>query len=130
MQTDAFGFTPQVSLPSDFMIDRNWNHIVGEQNVDVPGTPTVESHYRELCSDGYDNDGDTKIDVDDTDCVNGRELAFYTVEAFKFGKGENEFSFSLTGGIDEVINLNNLPPSVTVDQIEGSFICSNNYLDW
>lgn len=120
MQTDAFGFTPQVSLPSDFMIDRNWNHIVGEQNVDVPGTPTVESITENSCSDGYDNDGDTKVDVDDTDCVNGRELAFYTVEAFKFGKGENEFSFSLTGGIDEVINLNNLPPSVTVDQIEGA----------
>ena len=120
MQTDEFGFTPQVSLPSDFMIDRNWNHIVGEQNVDVPGTPEIESITENSCSDGYDNDGDTKVDVDDNDCVNGRELAFYTVEAFKFGKGENEFSFSLTSGIDEVINLNNLPPSVTVDQIEGA----------
>lgn len=120
METDAFGFTPQVSLPSDFMLDRNWNHIVGESNVDVPGTVAIENITENSCSDGYDNDGDTRVDNADNDCENGRELAFYTVEAYKFGKGENEFTFSLTGGIDEVINLQNLRPSVTVDQIDGA----------
>lgn len=120
LETDAFGFTEFVSLPSDFLIDRNWNHIVGDTAVDVPGTPTVESIDENSCADGYDNDGDTKVDTADEDCVNGREQAFYTVEAYKFGKGEKTFSFTLTGGVDDVINLDNLRPSVVVDQLDGA----------
>lgn len=120
LDTDPFGFTDFVSLPSDFLIDRNWNHVVGDTAVDVPGTPTVESIDENSCADGYDNDGDTKVDTDDEDCTNGREQAFYTVEAYKFGKGEKTFSFTLSGGVDDIINLDNLRPSVVVDQLDGS----------
>ena len=120
LETDAFGFTDFVSLPSDFLIDRNWNHVVGDTAVDVPGTPEVEAIDENSCADGYDNDGDTKVDTADEDCANGREQAFYTVEAYKFGKGEKTFSFTLTGGIDDIINLDNLRPSVVVDQLDGA----------
>lgn len=120
LETDPFGFTDFVSLPSDFLIDRNWNHIVGDTSVDVPGTPTVESIDENSCADGYDNDGDTKVDAADEDCTNGREQAFYTVEAYKFGKGEKTFSFTLAGGVDDIINLDNLRPSVVVDQLDGA----------
>jgi len=120
LETDAFGFTDFVSLPSDFLIDRNWNHVVGDTAVDVPGTPQVESIDENSCADGYDNDGDTKVDTADEDCTNGREQAFYTVEAYKFGKGEKTFSFTLTGGVDDIINLDNLEPSVVVDQLDGA----------
>lgn len=42
MQTDVFGFTPQVSLPSDFLLDRNWNHVVGDLNYVIPGTSPLK----------------------------------------------------------------------------------------
>jgi hypothetical protein len=92
LTTDAFGFTQQVSLPSDFLLDRNWNHVVGDKNAAIPGSndgtgnPIVVDE--DSCSDGIDNDGDTLIDGDDNDCVTGRERPFYTVEAYKFGKRE------------------------------------------
>ena len=43
LTTDAFGFTPQVSLPSDFLLDRNWNHVVGDKNaaIEAPTTALV-----------------------------------------------------------------------------------------
>ena len=95
MQTDAFGFTPEVSLPSDYLLDRNWNNFVGETNVLIPGVGVYIDENS--CADGYDNDGDTKYDDEDDDCVGGRELPFYSVEAFKFGKGQDEFDFVLSG---------------------------------
>ena len=101
LTTDSFGFTQQVSLPSDFLLDRNWNHFVGETGVTVPGSdpnnPTILDE--DTCSDGYDNDGDTFVDEDDPDCANGRELPFYIVEAYKFGKGKKDFDFVLSGSI-------------------------------
>jgi len=121
LTTDSFGFTQQVSLPSDFLLDRNWNHFVGETGVTVPGTdpsnPTILDE--DTCSDGYDNDGDTFVDADDPDCANGRELPFYIVEAYKFGKGKKDFDFVLSGPIDDVISLDNERPSVTVEQYDG-----------
>ena len=123
MQTDAFGFTPEVSLPSDFLLDRNWNHLVGDIAVPIPGTNDGTGNpiiiTENTCSDGYDNDGDATTDEDDADCLNGRELPFYSVEAFKFSKGQKEFDFVLSGSIDDVINLDNLKPSVTVSQNDG-----------
>jgi hypothetical protein len=129
MQTDAFGFTPEVSLPSDFLLDRNWNHNVGDIAVPIPGTndgtgnPIIVTEN--TCSDGYDNDGDATTDEADSDCVNGRELPFYSVEAFKFNKGQKEFDFVLSGSIDDVINLDNLKPSVTVAQNDGFSFATN-----
>ncbi|MBT5843843.1 MAG: right-handed parallel beta-helix repeat-containing protein [Euryarchaeota archaeon] len=123
LTTDAFGFTPEVSLPSDFLLDRNWNHLVGESNVQIPGVTDSEGNPvfidEDSCADGYDNDGDAKTDDEDEDCASGRELPFYSVEAFKFGKGQKDFDFVLSGSIDDVINLNNLKPSVTVTQNDG-----------
>ena len=127
LTTDSFGFTQQVSLPSDFLLDRNWNHFVGETGVTVPGSdptnPTVLDE--DTCSDGYDNDGDTFVDADDPDCANGRELPFYIVEAYKFGKGTKEFDFVLSGPIDDVISLDNQRPSVTVEQYDGDSFAIN-----
>ena len=70
------------------------------------------------CSDGYDNDGDTLTDDADDDCVGGREIPQYKVEAFKFGKAVLEYDFVLTGPVDDIISLQNMPPSVTVEQPE------------
>ena len=123
LTTDAFGFTPEVSLPSDFLLDRNWNHKVGESNVQIPGVTDGAGNPvfidENSCADGYDNDGDTKVDSEDVDCTGGRELPFYSVEAYMFGKGQKEFDFVLSGSIDDVINLDNLKPSVTVAQNDG-----------
>tara|TARA_X000001036_G_scaffold169291_1_gene160226 strand:- start:38492 stop:42898 length:4407 start_codon:yes stop_codon:yes gene_type:complete len=120
LTTDAFGFTQQVSLPSDFLLDRNWNHQVGDKNAIIPGSgnPPVTID-EDSCADGIDNDGDTMIDGDDADCINGREMPFYSVEAFKFGSGTKDFSYVLSGPIDDVINLDNLRPSVSVTQQDG-----------
>ena len=121
LQTDAFGFTPEISLPSDFYLDRNWNHLVGESNVEVTIAPGITEFMDEnTCSDGYDNDGDTFVDDADTDCTGGRELPFYSVSASKFGKGTKAFNFVLSGAIDDVINLDNLKPSVDVTQGDGA----------
>jgi len=123
LTTDAFGFTPEVSLPSDFLLDRNWNHVVGDKNAAIPGTndgtgqPIVVDE--DSCADGIDNDGDTYVDGDDSDCINGRERPFYSVEAFKFGSGRDDFSYVLQGPIDDIINLENLRPSVSVNEPDG-----------
>lgn len=123
LTTDAFGFTPEVSLPSDFLLDRNWNHVVGDKNAAIPGSndgtgqPIVVDE--DSCADGIDNDGDTYVDGDDSDCINGRERPFYTVEASKFGSGSDDFSYVLSGPIDDIINLENLRPSVSVNEPDG-----------
>ena len=129
LTTDSFGFTPQVSLPSNFLLDRNWNHFVGENNVIVPGSSDGNGNPitldEDTCSDGYDNDGDTYVDEDDPDCANGRELPFYIVEAYKFGKGKKNFDFVLNGAIDDIISLDNDRPSVTVEQYDGDSFAIN-----
>ena len=57
-------------------------------------------------------------DENDPDCVNGREIPEYSVEAYKFGKGIMEYDFVLNGPVDDIINLVNMAPSVTVEQPE------------
>ena len=120
LTTDQFGYTPEVTLPSDFYLDRNWNNQVGEQGVTVvvePGPPAITTTMDEnTCSDGYDNDGDTLTDANDPDCASGREIPTYSIEAYKFGKGIYEADFTLTGPIDDIINLDNMPPTVTLTQ--------------
>ena len=107
MTTDPYGFTPWVTLPSNFHLDTNWNHAPVDQNEDS-------------CGDGTDNDGDTLVDGQDPDCQNGnREMPTYSVEAMKFSKGSSAHDFTLSGMIDEVINLDNMIPSVSVDQNDG-----------
>ena len=108
MTTDEYGFTPWVTLPSNFHIDTDWNHTVTD-----PG--------EDSCGDGIDNDGDTLADGQDPDCQAGnREMPTYSVEAKKFGKGTSTHDFVLSGMVDEVINLQNMEPSVTVDQNDGT----------
>ena len=129
LTTDEFGFTQQVSLPSDFLLDRNWNHFVGESDVTIPGALDDDGNpivvTEDTCSDGYDNDGDTYVDDEDTDCVNGRELPFYIVEAYKFNKGKKDFNFVLSGPVDDIINLDNLRPGVTIEQYDGDSFAIN-----
>lgn len=108
MSTDSYGYTPWVTLPSNFHIDTNWNHVATDSGEDS-------------CGDGSDNDGDTLIDGQDPDCQNGgREMPTYTVDAKKFGKGTATDSFTLTGMVDEVISLTNVAPSVSIDQNDGT----------
>ena len=108
MTTDPYGYTPWVTLPSNFHLDTNWNHVAVDTNEDS-------------CGDGTDNDGDTLVDGQDPDCQNGnREMPIYSVVAKKFTKGTSTHDFTLTGMIDEVINLNNLAPSVSADQNDGT----------
>ena len=104
LTTDAYGNTPWISLPSNFHIDTNWNHVAIDAGEDS-------------CGDYIDNDGDTLKDGNDPDCQSGgREMPSYSVEASKFGKGVSEHDFELSGMVDEVIHLSNLPPSVSVSQ--------------
>ena len=108
MTTDPYGYTPWVTLPSNFHIDTNWNHLAVD-----PG--------EDSCGDGIDNDGDTLKDGQDPDCQNGnREMPTYSVVAKKFTKGTSMHDFTLTGMVDEVIHLANTVPSVTVDQNDGT----------
>ena len=132
LTTDAFGFTQQVSLPSDFLLDRNWNHVVGDKNAVIPGKLDANGNPitvdEDSCADGIDNDGDTYVDDldvisglgDTSNCENGnREKPFYSVEAFKFGSGRDDFSYVLSGPVDDIINLNNARPSVSVNEPDG-----------
>ena len=89
----------------------NWQNASG-------GAPIVRTLDENTCSDGYDNDGDTLTDDADGDCATGREIPSYKVEAFKFGKGTYEYDFVLTGPVDDIIALENMAPSVTVEQPE------------
>jgi len=124
LTTDAQGYTDEVTLASNFYLDRNNNNVVGESNVQVQlanasgGAPIVRTLDENTCSDGYDNDGDTLTDDADGDCATGREIPSYKVEAFKFGKGTYEYDFVLTGPVDDIIALENMAPSVTVEQPE------------
>ena len=86
------------------------------------------------CSDGIDNDGDLIMDADDPDCQNGansRELSLYYVSAYKFGKGYKKYSITMTsqvGVLSEIISLENMDPSITVNQNDGhSFKRSVNF---
>ena len=128
LTTDSFGFTQQVSLPSNFLLDRNWNHLVGETGVTVPGLihrirpSSMRIHARM----------DTTMTVIHSlmqiypDCTNGRELPFYIVEAYKFGKGKKDFDFVLSGSIDDIISLDNQRPwAVTVEQYDGDSFAIN-----
>ena len=107
MSTDAYGFTQWVTLPSNFHIDTNWNHLAND-----PG--------EDSCGDGSDNDGDTLVDGQDPDCQTSREMPLYSVTAKKFGKGTSDHSFTLTGMVDETIHLNNNAPSISIDQNDGT----------
>ena len=112
--TDPFGFTPWISLASDFHLDftgngPNPNHFAGD-----PGENS--------CSDGVDNDGDLLYDSDDPDCQQGsstRELSKYFVTTYRFGKGYDKQAFNLTGTLDMVVSLDNMVPTVTVSQVDG-----------
>ena len=124
MITDAQGYTDEVTLASNFYLDRNNNNLVGDTNVQVQlvnasgGPPILKTLDENTCSDGYDNDGDTLTDDDDQDCSNGREIPQYKVEAYKFGKGKFEYDFVLNGPVDDIIALENMAPSVTLEQPE------------
>ena len=123
LTSDAFGYTPWVTLPSDIHLDRNWNNI-------------IESNENS-CLDGLDNDGDQTWDLDvydfdgdgidelvssnpDSDCLSGnREISKYKILATKFGKGSALHEISLTALVDDVIELSNIKPSVSVNQYDG-----------
>jgi len=117
LQTDPFGFTQWVTLASNFHIDHNWNRTWNEPYLNG----SVDWPAEDSCTDAIDNDGDGVADSEDSDCFEGsgtRELSVYLVDVDKFDKGRSSHSFTLTGSIDQVINLDNMAPSVRVDQKE------------
>jgi len=103
VSTDEYGYTPHFTLPSNFHIDTNWNHLAND-----PG--------EDSCNDGIDNDGDATMDSADSDCSTSREYSTYSVWGYKFEKGMAEYSFQLTTAVDDVLTLENLDPSITVNQ--------------
>ena len=94
-------------MPSNFHIDRNWNHIANDAG-------------ENSCTDGIDNDGDTLADDADPDCDGtNREMAKYRITSSKFGKGEHTYEITLTGAVDDTVQLQNLAPTVNIDQPDG-----------
>ena len=129
LTTDTLGWTPEVSLASDFHLDFTGGGPGGtnpDRYADDPGENS--------CNDGIDNDGDFIFDAEDPDCQNGansRELSLYYVTAYKFGKGYKKYSITMSsqvGVLSEIISLDNMEPTVTVSQNDGhSFKRSVNF---
>ncbi len=125
LTTDSFGFTPQITLPTNFHIDHNWNRKWNEPDYTIhPVTGEYTADREDSCNDGVDNDGDGYADEQDSeDCspgTNTREMSLFIVEASKFDKGRSTHTFTLDGMIDEIIHLDNMAPSVTVDQLNST----------
>ena len=125
LTTDSFGFTPQITLPTNFHIDHNWNRKWNEPDYTIhPVTGEYTADREDSCNDGVDNDGDGYADEQDSeDCspgTNTREMSLFIVEASKFDKGRSTHTFTLDGMVDEIIHLDNMAPSVTVDQLNST----------
>ena len=127
--TDSQGWTPEVSLASDFHLD-----MTGGGPGGIHPDRYADDDGENSCSDGMDNDGDLIYDEDDPDCQAGpgtREMSLYYVSAYKFGKGYKKYSLTMTsqtGVLSEIISLENLEPSITVSQNDGhSFKRSVNF---
>ena len=129
LTTDSLGWTPEISLASDFHLD-----MTGGGPGGINPDRYADDEGENSCSDGIDNDGDLIMDADDPDCQNGansRELSLYYVSAYKFGKGYKKYSITMTsqvGVLSEIISLENMDPSITVNQNDGhSFKRSVNF---
>ncbi|MCH2636775.1 MAG: Ig-like domain-containing protein [Candidatus Thalassarchaeum sp.] len=129
LTTDSQGWTPEVSLASDFHLD-----MTGGGPGGINPDRYADDEGENSCSDGIDNDGDLIYDSDDPDCQagpNSRELSLYYVSAYKFGKVYKKYSLTMTsqtGVLTEIVSLENLEPSITVNQNDGhSFKRSVNF---
>ena len=129
LTTDSQGWTPEVSLASDFHLD-----MTGGGPGGINPDRYADDEGENSCSDGMDNDGDLIYDSDDPDCQagpNSRELSLYYVSAYKFGKGYKKYSLTMTsqtGVLTEIVSLENLAPSLSVSQNDGhSFKRSVNF---
>ena len=129
LTTDSQGWTPEVSLASDFHLD-----MTGGGPGGINPDRYADDEGENSCSDGIDNDGDLIYDSDDPDCQAGsssREMSLYYVSAYKFGKGYKQYSLvmtSQTGVLTEIVSLENLEPSLSVSQNDGhSFKRSVNF---
>ena len=129
LTTDSQGWTPEVSLASDFHLD-----MTGGGPGGIHPDRYADDDGENSCSDGLDNDGDLIYDSDDPDCQAGsssRELSKYYISGYKFGKGYKKYSImmtSQTGVLTEIVSLENLAPSLSVSQNDGhSFKRSVNF---
>ncbi|MEE2747532.1 MAG: Ig-like domain-containing protein [Candidatus Thermoplasmatota archaeon] len=129
LTTDSQGWTPEISLASDFHLD-----MTGGGPGGINPDRYADDEGENSCSDGMDNDGDLIYDSDDPDCQagpNSRELSLYYVSAYKFGKGYKKYSLTMTsqtGVLTEIVSLENLEPSISVNQNDGhSFKRSVNF---
>ena len=105
--TDAYGYTPRI-VAKQFPHRRNWNHIANDAG-------------ENSCTDGIDNDGDTLADDAGPRLrwYESREMAKYRITSSKFGKGEHTYEITLTGAVDDTVQLQNLAPTVNIDQPDG-----------
>ena len=129
LTTDSQGWTPEVSLASDFHLD-----MTGGGPGGINPDRYADDEGENSCSDGIDNDGDLIVDSEDTDCQSGsssRELSLYYISAYKFGKGYKKYSLTMTsqtGVLTEIVTLENMAPTINVDQNDGhSFKRSVNF---
>ena len=129
LTTDSLGWTPEISLASDFHLD-----MTGGGPGGINPDRYADDEGENSCSDGIDNDGDLIMDADDPDCQNGansRELSLYYVSAYKFGKGYKKYSITMTsqvGVLSEIISSKTWITSITVNQNDGhSFKRSVNF---
>jgi hypothetical protein len=117
IKTESDGFTPWISLPSNFHLD--FRGLGGGDNPDG----FADDEYEDSCSDGIDNDGDLTLDTGDSDCnysAGTREMSLYRFTAYKFGSGYHRGEFTLVdSSYQETVNLENLAPTVTVTQDNG-----------
>ena len=117
LKTQSTGFTPWVALSSNFHLD--FRGLDGGDNPDG----FADDEFEDSCSDGRDNDGDLVIDSQDSDCnsaLGTREMSMYRFTAYKFGFGYYRGEFILEeNSREEIVNLENLPPTVEIDQNSG-----------
>jgi len=114
IKTHSDGFTPWISLPSNFHLD--FRGLGGGDNPDG----FADDEYEDSCSDGIDNDGDLTTDTNDNDCnysAGTREMSLYRYTAYRFGFGYYRGEFTLAdSSYQETVSLENLAPTVTVTQ--------------
>ena len=117
IKTQSDGFTPWISLPSNFHLD--FRGLGGGDNPDG----FADDEYEDSCSDGIDNDGDLTTDTNDNDCnysAGTREMSLYRYTAYRFGFGYYRGEFTLVdSSYQETVSLENLAPTVTVTQENG-----------
>ena len=132
LTTDAFGFTQQVSLPSDFLLDRNWNHHVARQKrshsrfkrrVRVNPSMLTRIHVPMVSTTTVTPSLTMQTQpptMAQTVWVEIERCPSTPLKPSNSAAGTKDLSYVLSGPVDDIINLDNLRPGVTVNEIDGT----------